>query len=162
MRHWAHQWWPAVPALLILYLGGVSFVEEFPRMASPRTARNAGSQGPDSLLASIRAADPGASANAATDTSTLAVTRTNPFRPMHAPRMAGFPGRSAVRANPPPRNFILKGTVGNNVATIINNSGRSRIVKTGDSIDSAEVVDIEPDKVILRDRAGKFELLFGK
>jgi hypothetical protein len=60
---------------------------------------------------------------------------------------------------PPPRRFQLKGTVGTNVATITDGAGRKRIVKVGDAVDSAEVISIEPNKVILKDRAGKFELL---
>lgn len=162
MKEWAHRWWPAAPAILILYLGGVSFVEKFPRMTPHRAARPAGSLAPDSLLASIRSVATQASETAGSDTSHQPAARVDPFRPMHKPRPAGVSGRKAVRSVPPPRNFVLKGTVGDNVATISDNSGRGRIVKAGDRIDSAEVVAIEPDKVILRDRAGKFELLFGK
>jgi hypothetical protein len=48
--------------------------------------------------------------------------------------------------------------VGRDVATIANHAGQKMIVKAGDRIDSAEVVSIEPNRVVLKDRAGKFEL----
>jgi hypothetical protein len=63
-----------------------------------------------------------------------------------------------MRPPPPPRDYHLKGTVGRDVATIVADGGRKHIVKTGDRVDSAEVVSIEPNKVVLKDRAGRFEL----
>jgi hypothetical protein len=44
------------------------------------------------------------------------------------------------------------------VATIANAAGQRVIVKAGDQIDSAEVISIEPNRVIMKDRAGRFEL----
>lgn len=144
------RWWPAAPACLILYLGGVSFVEKFPQTSVRRADRFAGS-GPDSLLAWARL-------SAAAESAAPAESE-NPFRPIHAPKAAGGPLSSGMRLEPPPRRYVLKGTVGHNVATITNHAGQRLIVKTGDVIDSAEVVSIEPNKVVLKDRAGRFELL---
>jgi len=84
----------------------------------------------------------------------------NPFRPIREP--AAAIGSGAIRVEPPLRGFILRGTVGDQVATITNNAGQKQIVKTGERIDSAEVVSIEPNKVVLRDRAGKFDLILQK
>lgn len=62
------------------------------------------------------------------------------------------------KRKPPSRNYQLQGTVGNEVATIIDLSGQGNIVKPGDTVDSAKVISIKPGKVILRDRAGRFEI----
>lgn len=148
------QWWPALPALVILYLGGTSFVEKYPRALEKRMERKGGSAQPDSLLALVKLAS---NEGAARDSGAID-PGDNPFRPIHQPRPAGTSG-SFAKAEPPPRRFILKGTVGSNVATIANNSGLKQIVKVGDRIDSAEVVSIEANKVVLKDRGGRFELL---
>ncbi len=146
------RWWPALPALLILYLGGSSFLEKYPR-GSQRRADHASLAGaPDSLLAFIRSGPKSAGADTAVDPTD------NPFRAIRQPRPAG-PSPTAPKVDPPPRRYVLKGTVGSNVATITNNSGQKIIVKVGDPIDSAEVVSIEANKVVLKDRGGRFELL---
>ena len=136
------RWWPALPALAILYVGGSSFVEKYPRAADRRAERHRGSAEPDSLLAFIRSGSMDTLVgDSGTSASAKASAGGNPFRPIHQPRLAGHSG-SYVRAEPPPRSFVLKGTVGSNVATIANNSGQKQIVKVGDRIDSAEVVSI--------------------
>lgn len=139
--------WPALPAALILYWGISDFAERYPH-ASERRAERFGAAAPDSLLAFAR--------QAASDTAAPAASE-NPFRPIHA-RKAEASSPAAVHLEPPPRKYVLKGTVGSDVATIANNAGLKMIVKAGDRIDSAEVVSIEPNRVTLRDRAGKFEL----
>jgi hypothetical protein len=154
------QWWPALPALLILYLGGISFLSEYPGAPERRADHLAGSGGPDSLLAYVRAGMVREAASPEPDSS-ADLESANPFRPIKAPRPTGG-SAPAVQANPPPRRYVLKGTVGINVATIANNSGQKLIVKVGDRVDSAEVISIEMNKVVLKDRAGKFELLIEK
>lgn len=153
MRDKLLQWWPVVPALVILYVGGAGFLEKYPRATARRSNHAAGSGAPDSLLAYVRSgareADTGSAAPDPSD---------NPFRPIRQPRPAG-PSVNAPRLEPPPRRYVLRGTVGNNVATITNGAGLKQIVKVGDRIDSAEVVSIEANKVVMKDRAGKFELL---
>ena len=145
------RWWPALPAALILYWGGVDFLAQYPR-ARARTAERLSGSRPDSLLAyaSAFAGDTGVSAPSEDE---------NPFRPIHPLRPPGGPASAAaVHLEPPPRKYVLKGTVGRDVATIANNAGQKLIVKAGDHIDSAEVVSIEANRVLLKDRAGKFEL----
>jgi hypothetical protein len=154
-RFW--HWWPALPAGLILYLGGSSFMEKYPHIAERSADRFVGAGGPDSLLAYVRLGF-NASATRAEDSS---VPADNPFRPIRSPRTESQ-AHAAVKLDPPPRHYVLKGTVGTNVATITNNAGMKLIVKVGDGIDSAEVVSIETNKVILKDRGGKFELIFQK
>lgn len=144
------RWWPAAPACLILWLGASSFVEKYPRVPERRADRFAGG-GPDSLLVWARL-------SAAADTVKPSESE-NPFRPIHAPRPTGSVAATGMHLEPPPRRYVLKGTVGTNVATIANHAGQRMIVKAGDAIDSAEVVSIEANKVVLKDRAGRFELL---
>lgn len=153
MREKLLQWWPVAPALVILYLGGAGFLEKYPRTAMRRSDHATGSGTPDSLLAYVRSA-----ARNADTGSAVPDPADNPFRPIHQPRPAGQ-SANAPKLEPPPRRFVLRGTVGNNVATITNGAGQKQIVKVGDRIDSAEVVSIEANKVVLKDRGGKFELL---
>jgi hypothetical protein len=150
------RWWPALPALLILWFGGASFVEKYPRRGEASKARASVSSGQDSLLAYFRR-ELAADSLAAAGSQASGVE--NIFRPIRAPRPEGAPRPGGMTVPPPPRRFQLKGTVGTNVATITDGAGRKRIVKVGDAVDSAEVISIEPNKVILKDRAGKFELL---
>lgn len=154
------RWWPALPAALILYLAGQSFLEKYPRPPKRNADRSPGATVPDSLSAFIRRAGEMAAAGETPAAPDPKAGSENPFRPIqsHRPEAKG----QAVRMEPPPRNFLLKGTVGNNVATIANNAGIKQIVKVGDRIDSAEVVSIETDKVVLKDRGGRFDLLFRK
>ncbi|MDQ3001387.1 MAG: hypothetical protein M3Y08_09015 [Fibrobacterota bacterium] len=160
MKETILQWWPTLPALLIVYLGGSSFIDKYPVTPERREDRIAGSGSPDSLLAYVRAGMIREAAKMESD-SAGDIEPGNPFRPIKAPRPSGR-GAPAARAEPPPRRYVLKGTVGINVATIANNSGQKLIVKVGDRIDSAEVLSIELNKVILKDRGGKFELLLEK
>lgn len=153
------RWWPALPALTILWFGGVSFVGKYPRMAHGPKGRAATHQGSDSLLVGFRRELAEDKASSAGDTLAAAARSENPFRPIRAPRPAGEPRPGGMSVPPPPRNYHLKGTVGTNVATITNNSGQKLILKVGDPVDSATVVSIETNKVVLKDRAGKFELL---
>ncbi len=155
MKENFRHWWPAVPACLILYLGGSAVLEKYPRPSERRWDRSAGVGAPDSLLAYVRQ-----TMRPAAPPDTINASE-NPFRPIHAIHPQGQAG-PAVKIDPPPRRYVLKGTVGTSVATIANNAGLKQIVKVGDAVDSAEVVSIETNKVVLRDRAGKFELLFQK
>jgi hypothetical protein len=140
--------WPILPAALILYWGASDFVARYPHAQGRRAERLAGTA-PDSLLAIALAA-------AADSSRAPEVPAENPFRPIHPPKAAE--PAAAVHVEPPPRKYVLKGTVGRDVATIANGAGQRVIVKAGDRIDSAEVISIEPNRVILKDRAGKFEL----
>lgn len=144
--------WPVLPALAIAWFAGASFVEKYPRrIEGPR--RGATASGPDTLMAQFRQ-------ELAEDSLAAAPARQsdNFFRPIRPPRPVAD-GRPAMAMPPPPRRFLLNGTVGRSVATITDNSGRKRIVKVGDVMDSSEVLSIEPNKVILKDRSGRFELL---
>jgi hypothetical protein len=145
------SWWPALPAALILYWGASDFINRYPR-AKERPAERLAGGGPDSLLSYARAF-------AADSVPRPEADADNPFRPIHPPKAQAAPGAaSRVRTEPPPRKYVLRGTVGRDVATIANNAGEKMIVKAGDRIDSADVVSIEPNRVVLKDRAGKFEL----
>jgi hypothetical protein len=151
------SWWPALPALLILWFGGAAFVEKYPRRADSGKTRSTAFQGQDSLLLQFKK-QLESDRRALADTGTRAAVD-NVFRPIRPPRPEGASRPGAMTVPPPPRRFQLKGTVGRNVATILDGSGRKQILKVGDTIDSAEVIAIEPNKVTLKDRAGRFELL---
>ncbi len=84
-----------------------------------------------------------------------------PFRLVGGAEQAKNTRSAGWRPPPPPpsRRFVLKGTVGTEVATVGLASGRSVIVRVGDRVDSAEVLQINPGRIVLRDRAGRFELV---
>lgn len=148
--------WPALPALAIAWFAGASFMEKYPRRPEAARSHAAALRGPDSLLLRFRrelAED--SAADSARDPG-------NFFRPIRAPRPVAENRPGGMVVPPPPRNFQLNGTVGREVATITNNSGGKRIVRIGDTVDSAQVISIEPNKVVLRDRAGRFELQMGR
>ncbi|GEM_PF-2158246 len=170
------HWWPLAPALLILYLGGSSFIEEYPRATQRASAPGSVQTAPDSLLAFIHAGlksdslsrtgsgssptEPSADSSARLLASLRKFpNRENPSRPIHGPNFSAEHAKAGPKIEPPLRKFVLKGTVGNEVATISDHTGRKLIVKVGDGVDSAVVLSIEANKVILKDRAGKFELL---
>lgn len=150
MSEGLRRWWPALPAALILYWGGSDFIARYPH-AQARAAERLSGGGPDSLLAIARRF-------AADSARAPATAPENPFRPIHAPKAESRGPMAAIHVEPPPRKYVLKGTVGRDVATVANNAGLKMIVKAGDRIDSAEVISIEPNRVILKDRAGRFEL----
>lgn len=143
-------------AAALLYLGVKSFVTHFPKNLASQTseANPAIKTETDTLFQFITTAMAFDSAQVTTDS----VTEENPFRSARPIRITSSPS-SRPKPNPPLRKFILRGTVGSDVATITDQTGHKRIVKIGDAIDSAEVVSIEPNKVVLKDRAGKFELI---
>lgn len=157
MTRFFQRWWPALPASLILYLGMASFAREFPRGQNRRAATQGNAGRPDTLLAFVRAAEDSAPRDSAPEPSPEA----NPFRPVR-PVEPVVQGGAHLRRDPPVRGYILRGTVGSDVATITNRAGQKVIVKVGDRVDSAEVLAIEPNRVLLKDRAGKFEILLNQ
>jgi hypothetical protein len=149
------HWWPILPALVILYFGGSAFMEGYPESTHRALDFNSRSRGPDSLIAFIEAGRHSDSLLS----SLRGKTADNPFRPVHGSANSGDKPAPGPRPDPPFRKFILRGTVGTEVATITDRGGHKLIVKVGDGVDSATVISIEPNKVVLKDRAGKFELL---
>lgn len=155
------HWWPLAPALVVLYLGMNSFMEKYPQQAQRSLKANSHLYAPDSMLILIRQAKSRDSLNrnqALKATDSLQEIR-SPFRPVRNPSQVANRGTVGPKIDPPWRNYILKGTVGNSVATIIDRNEKKIIVKVGELVDSATVMAIESNRVILKDRAGKFELL---
>ncbi len=94
----------------------------------------------------------------ATPTDSLAIP-TDPFglptAPVATPRReSSIP--SGVQ--PPPRPWRATGRVGERAAVLTSNDGRILVVKSGSSVDSATVVSIGNDGVVLEDRGGRFIL----
>ena len=143
------RWWPALPAALILYWVGSDFIARYPQ----EQARSGAT--PDPSAARIPCSPSPASFRGRHGQSFPTAPPENPFRPIHAAKAEGHANAVAIHVEPPPRNYVLKGTVGRDVATITNRAGQKMIVKACDTIDSAEVISIEPNHVVLKDRAGK-------
>lgn len=84
-----------------------------------------------------------------------------PVSPFHPSSRGAGGSTAAAQAQSSPivrPNLILKGTVGNQVATLVNGMGSKMIVRVGEKIDSAVVIRIGPGKVTLKDRHGLFEI----
>jgi len=68
--------------------------------------------------------------------------------------------RSSVRTDlgvpPPPRPWKATGRVGERAAVLSHPDGRVLVVVSGTPVDSASVVSIGTDGVVLEDRAGRF------
>lgn len=67
-------------------------------------------------------------------------------------------GPSTFGAPPPPRIWRATGRVGERAAVLTALDGRILVVSDGSSVDSATVVSIGNDGVVLEDRAGRFNL----
>lgn len=68
------------------------------------------------------------------------------------------PGPVVSDAPPPPRVWHATGRVGERAAVLTSMDGRILVVSGGSRVDSATVVSIGNDGVILEDRAGRFNL----
>jgi hypothetical protein len=155
------HWWPLAPALLVLYLGMNSFMEKYPQQEQRSLKSNSPLFAPDSMLILIRQAKTmdSLNQNQALKSKDSVLDIRSPFRPVRNPSQVANRGAVGPKIDPPWRNYVLKGTVGNSVATIMDRNGKKIIVKVGEIVDSATVMAIESNRVILKDRAGKFELL---
>jgi hypothetical protein len=148
------KWWPALLAIWMVYICANVLTKNYPHLSKPIGKNAQDVMGIDSVLTAIK--------NNQVDKSmdSLQIGR-DPFgNGRHFANVVSV--THAPSAPPPPRHYILKGTIGDKVATITNNAGRKNIVKVGDKIDSAFVLSIAPNRVELKDRAGTFELLLQK
>ncbi len=155
MKKLLRMGWPIVAAAFILYSAWEDLQRKIPGSLAPQQNRTQNSGTYDSLLYRIAQVRMPLSGDRV-DTATANPIR-NPFRYPNAT------GTTSIRSSrppqpPPPRGYVLHGTVGQHVATISDNAGVKRIVSVGDKLDSAVVEAIEGETVILRDRAGRFEL----
>ncbi len=75
--------------------------------------------------------------------------RPNPPRPK--PRLSANAKPTWMRPN-----YVLKGTVGDQAATLVNSRGEKFILRVGESVDSARLLSIQPGRVTLRDAHGTF------
>lgn len=84
-----------------------------------------------------------------------------PRDPFYGQRPRTQPKETLYRppAPPPRRQYVLRGTVGDRVATLLDSVGTKHIVRKGGKIGSATLIGIDGDRVRLRDAAGTFELL---
>lgn len=64
--------------------------------------------------------------------------------------------RTDLGVPPPPRPWKATGRVGERAAVLSNPDGRVLVVASGARVDSASVVSIGTDGVVLEDRAGRF------
>jgi hypothetical protein len=148
------KWWPIVGVAWLIYLFANILISKYPHSENGIRTYVTNGSGVDSILNEVKK-------NSQAKILDSVGNQRNPFVDYH-----GFGNTSHVvhapPAPPPPRHYVLKGTIGEKVATITNNAGRKNIVKVGDKIDSAFVLSIAPNRVELKDRAGTFELLLEK
>lgn len=84
----------------------------------------------------------------------------NPFTPYRpaAPPGPSLPRAAAPALPPPARPWRVTGLVGTRAAVLAGGDGTSRVVSPGERVDSARVVSIDRDGVVLEDRGGKFRI----
>ena len=114
MSRGLRQGWPWLLVLGILYLGGSSVLKKYPRASPKSLVPKSGALIPDSALVFIQVdhnRDSLARISDSTSEDSGSALK-NPFRPMYGPvPSSGQPSGGAV-ADPPWRQYVLKGTVG--------------------------------------------------
>ena len=153
-------WLYWIPGLILLILGMKSFVEKLPPFHLENSTQQKVTDQKDHLLDKIKSQIHSHQIDSLNREKGLSQNKepiNDPFRSYHPKPLIS--ATSAIpKGQPPFRNFLLSGTIGNSVATISNQKGKKIIVKVGDAVDSATVIFIEPNKVSLQDRAGNFEI----
>lgn len=149
------KWWPALGSIWLAYLFMLALKSSFPHAEIGSQKNSINSSGIDSVLTSVQKSQNNRNQDS------IGIGR-SPFMDYHSFGNTTIHINHAPPLPPPPRHYVLKGTIGDKVATITNNAGRKSIVKVGDKIDSAFVMTIAPNRVELKDRAGTFEILLEK
>ncbi len=81
----------------------------------------------------------------------------DPFR-LSSAALANRPSNQTPMLPPPPRLWSSTGRVGQRAAVLTASDGRILVVSDGSQVDSAVVVSIGSDGVVLEDRGGRFVL----
>ncbi|MFC1584986.1 hypothetical protein ACFL5V_05520 [Fibrobacterota bacterium] len=152
IRYLLERWYiPASLMLACLFI--VSFIQKYPSRSSAEFMTKEAAHEETALLNSLEKLR---NRRTAAERDTALYDSGNPFRVYRAVKRRKTVAKSKTPA--PGRGFKLKGINNEKTAILINNSGLSMVVETGDKIDSAEVISIGPDKVTLKDRGGTFEI----
>jgi hypothetical protein len=148
--------WPAGTALVVLALGLQSWIRKYPRTDFASAAGDpAATAGDTALPAALRHSAAAADTQSAWDTAHAAdpFYRGQPRRPSGGTRISRRPP-----AAPPSRNWKLKGMAGNSVATLIDSVGIKHLIRVGDSLGGARLLEVHSNRVLMQDAAGRFEL----
>lgn len=165
---WVAERYPGAGNLPVTELSGGeapdSLKQKLRRLLQKRadSAPPSDSRRPDSGLQSDSSAGPDSGLRESGGPAAGAASRApNPFRLAERPKPRSAAVVRAPAPPPPPRLYRLQGTVGSDVAILTDNQGRRHLLRRGETLDSAEVVEIGPNRVRLRDRAGTFEVTLG-
>ncbi len=143
--------WPWLIAAGIVAVGMRAFVRAYPEGAVAETNAPA-SRSDSSLPPALRARENDTGTGAAiADTG----ENRNPFHvetPPHASR-----SRPAARPQPR-RQWTLTGTVDDVVAMIIDSAGVKHLLRVGESVGGATLIEVNGDHARLRDAGGEFEI----
>ena len=141
-------WAPPAAALAVLILGLRAFLREYPRASVP------GPRGPGfgGALSATRHFQPESLDAGIADDS---APSPDPFRLRPA---ASHPAGPRAPLPPPARKWTLKGTAGDAVATVLDSVGGKHLLRVGDSLGGARVLEVHAQRVRMRDAAGDFEL----
>jgi hypothetical protein len=96
------------------------------------------------------------------DSATLLDSKKNAVDPFFAKRPRAKPKsteHTAFKRPQPLRAFNLRGTVSDRVATLIDSAGTKHLLRKGEKIGSATLIEIDGNRVRMRDEAGTFELV---
>ncbi len=145
--------WSLLAAIALLALGIKSFVQRYP---GGRSLGSDGKNGPmvrDTVWPAVLRFSATASDSALDASDTAPVP--DPFRQRFSPSPAVTPKASVP---PPARKWKLKGTAGDAVATVLDSIGTKHLLRAGDSLGGARVLEVHANRVLMRDAAGSFEL----
>jgi len=153
IKYLSKQWYVLASVILIYWISG-SFISKYPSPVDevPQTVKTIKED--ESTLNTIQGIK---DKRSLLDADSTFSDQEDPFRSSKAKKRIKARKRKKAYSTPA-RNYKLRGINNSKTAILINSAGRSVFVQVGDQIDSAEVVGITSDKVILKDRGGKFEI----
>ena len=136
--------WPWLVALILMTVGLRSWIHKYPRRAGPEARDGQGRDGKDTLFSLLPVSH--AVENTDTTATVDSALRKNPFRKVGEEGYA-HPVSPTTPVSPL-RKWILKGTAGDAVATVLDSVGAKHLLRTGDTLGGMRVLEIHPSRVL--------------
>ena len=156
IRYVLNRWYIPISVMLAYWIAA-SFIVKYPAGMGGIAGKARSFQAEESILKTIEAIKKkrnklGLDSSLSLGGDPFRSVKSTPYR-----RVKG--GRKTIA---PVRKYKLMGITNDKTAILVNNAGYNVIVEVGDAIDSAIVVSITSNKVILRDQGGTFEINLGE
>ncbi len=149
--------WPLWISMAILFYGMQLFFQKYPNKLPVFKSDQAQNLHEDSLDRLLTQLTRDTVFSSLTFSDTL--SRKNPFHSdISLNRVVNHSNPVELVKLQPMRSLKLKGTAGNQIASLIDSLGVKHLMKVGDSIAGIRILEIRSDRVFLQDASGKFEL----